>query len=223
MARLTTSAPAVRARAARGVAGARRRDPPLPGAPAVRPLRIGGRGARRARPRPPRPHRRDPAPGRRPRPRPTGARRGARDAAAPAHTGPTHPQPLPAPVAAAHARRRRRRRLTWLWVLLVVLLAIAGGVAAFVLVNDSSGSGDGGSNGAPRPPSATHRDRQPAHVLRSRSGDGTRRAPSSSTSRSTANADHGVVHRAVRPVPRRPEDRRRPRTVARPRLRRVAR
>jgi serine/threonine-protein kinase len=69
-----------------------------------------------------------------------------------APTGPTHPQPVPAPTSPAP--RRRKRRLTWLWVLLVALLAIGGGVAAFLLVNDSSSSGNGGSNGTAEQPSA---------------------------------------------------------------------
>jgi serine/threonine-protein kinase len=87
---------------------------------------------------------------------PAGAGAGARAGTAqpPAHTGPTHPQPLPAPVATTPTRRRRRRRFTWLWVLLVVLLAIAGGVAAFLLVNDSSGSSGANDNGAAAAPSA---------------------------------------------------------------------
>jgi hypothetical protein len=68
-------------------------------------------------------------------------------------TGPTHPQPVPVPLAPAPAPRRRRR-LTWLWVLLVILVAIGGGVAAFVLVNDRSGSGSGNGNGASSSPSA---------------------------------------------------------------------
>ena len=85
---------------------------------------------------------------------PAAAGGGAAGAALPAaHTGPTHPQPLPAPVATVPARRRRRR-FTWLWVLLVVLVAIAGGVAAFLLVNDSSGSSGGNGNGAAAAPSA---------------------------------------------------------------------
>jgi serine/threonine-protein kinase len=70
-----------------------------------------------------------------------------------APTGPTHPQPVPVPVT--RVPRRRRRRMTWLWVLLVMLLAIGGGVAAFLLVNDSSSSGNGG-NGASAQPSAVN-------------------------------------------------------------------
>jgi serine/threonine-protein kinase len=69
-----------------------------------------------------------------------------------APTGPTHPQPVPAPLAPAP--RRRRRRWTWLWVLLVVLLAIGGGVAAFLLVSDGSSSGKGSGDGASSGPSA---------------------------------------------------------------------
>jgi serine/threonine-protein kinase len=85
---------------------------------------------------------------------PAAAGGGAAGAALPpAHTGPTHPQPLPVPVATTPTRRRRRR-FTWLWVLLVVLVAIAGGVAAFLLVNDSSGSSGGNGNGASAAPSA---------------------------------------------------------------------
>jgi serine/threonine-protein kinase len=70
-----------------------------------------------------------------------------------APTGPTHPQPVPVP--RAPVPRRRRRRLTWLWVLLVVLLAIAGGVAAFLIVSESSGSENGNGNGAAAAPAAT--------------------------------------------------------------------
>ena len=70
-----------------------------------------------------------------------------------APTGPTHPQPVPVPLAPTP--RRKRRRLTWLWVLLVVLLAIGGGVAAFLLVNDSSSSGKGSNTGAASEPPAT--------------------------------------------------------------------
>jgi serine/threonine-protein kinase len=69
-------------------------------------------------------------------------------------TGPTHPQPVPVPPAPTP--RRRRRRLTWLWVLLVVLLAIGGGVAAFLIVNDNSGSNGNSGNGASTNPSATN-------------------------------------------------------------------
>ncbi len=71
-----------------------------------------------------------------------------------APTGPTHPQPVPVPLAPTP--RRKRRRLTWLWVLLVVLVAIGGGVAAFLLVNDSSGSGNSSGNGAGSAPPAAN-------------------------------------------------------------------
>ena len=66
-------------------------------------------------------------------------------------TGPiTSPHPIPAP-APAPVARRRRSSLTWLWVLLVTLLAIGGGVAAFLLVNDSSGSGSRSSSSSTAP------------------------------------------------------------------------
>ncbi len=58
--------------------------------------------------------------------------------AAPALTRPAAPAPRPA--------RRRRRRLGWLWFVLVLIVAVAGGVAAYLLVSDSS-SNPGNSNG----------------------------------------------------------------------------
>jgi serine/threonine-protein kinase len=78
--------------------------------------------------------------------------RRATDAGAP--TGPTRPQPVPVPTFPAP--RRRRRRLAWLWALLVVLLAIGGGIAAFLIVNDSSGNGSGSGAGAAPPPAAAN-------------------------------------------------------------------
>ena len=87
-------------------------------------------------------------------PAPVGpARPAPRPASAPAPTGPTSPQPVPTTPRAAP--RRRRRRLGWLWALLVVLVAIAGGVLAYVLVSDggSSSGADGGTGAAP--PTAT--------------------------------------------------------------------
>jgi eukaryotic-like serine/threonine-protein kinase len=78
------------------------------------------------------------------------------------------PKPAPVPVAApptvaappvvhapaAAGRPRRRRR--WLWVLLVLVVAIAGGVAAFLLVHDSSsGKGGGAASAAPPADQAT--------------------------------------------------------------------
>lgn len=70
-------------------------------------------------------------------------------------TAPTHPQPIPAP-GPGPARRRRKRRFTALWVLLVVLIALAGGVAAYLLVSDNAGSKSGKLNsGASSAPSAT--------------------------------------------------------------------
>ena len=112
-----------------------------------------------------------------------GAVAGAGTAQPPAHTGPTHPQPLPAPVATAPTRRRRRRRLTWLWVLLVVLVAIAGGVAAFLLVNDSSGSGSGGGNERRRGPVGDERDHH--------------RGPRRSTRSATARESPDLVGNAI--------------------------
>ncbi len=70
-----------------------------------------------------------------------------------APTGPTQPQP--APVDLAPVRRRRRR--TWLWVILVLIVAVAGGVAAYLIVsNDSSGgNGSAGASGTSVVPPAT--------------------------------------------------------------------
>jgi eukaryotic-like serine/threonine-protein kinase len=77
----------------------------------------------------------------------------ARPAPPPAHTGPTSPQPVPVPPPAPPSRRRRR--LGWLWALLVVLVAIAGGVLAYVLVSDGgSSTGARGGTGA-APPAAS--------------------------------------------------------------------
>ncbi len=74
-------------------------------------------------------------------------------AAPPANTGPTSPQPVPAALRAAPVRRKRR--LTWLWVLLVLIVAVAGGVLAYLLVNDSGSSGSNGkANAASSAPSA---------------------------------------------------------------------
>ncbi len=72
---------------------------------------------------------------------------------------PTHPQPLPGPVATAPTRRRSASALhPWLWVLLVVLLAIGGGVAA-IRPGERQLRGPawvtGGSKGAAAAPSAT--------------------------------------------------------------------
>ncbi|HEX4531763.1 MAG TPA: protein kinase [Acidimicrobiia bacterium] len=87
-------------------------------------------------------------------PAPVGpARPAPRPAPPPAHTGPTSPQPVPLPPPAAPPRRRRR--LGWLWALLVVLVAIGGGVLAYVLVSDG-GSSTGANGGAgPAPPAAS--------------------------------------------------------------------
>jgi tRNA A-37 threonylcarbamoyl transferase component Bud32 len=87
-----------------------------------------------------------------------------------APTGPTHPQPVPVPVAPAP--RRTRRRLTWLWVLLVVLLAIGGGVAAFLLVNDTSSSGTGSGKGAAAQPPAVNATITDATAFDPLPGDG---------------------------------------------------
>ncbi len=93
-----------------------------------------------------------------PAPRPAAPRRAARRPPAPpasgAPSGPTRPQPVAVPTAPAP--RRRRRRLRWLWVLLVVLLAIGGGVAAFLLVSDNSGTGSGSGNGGSAATSAAN-------------------------------------------------------------------
>jgi serine/threonine-protein kinase len=84
-------------------------------------------------------------------------------------TGPTSPQPLPAPVPLQPAPRRRRR-YTWLWALLVVLLAIGGGVAAFLLVRDGNSNGDnGGAAAVPSAKTATITSAVPFDPL----GDGT--------------------------------------------------
>jgi len=65
-------------------------------------------------------------------------------------TGPTTPQPVPVTTAAP----RRRARGTWLWLILVLVVAVAGGVLAFLLVSGSSGSRSSSSNGASSLPSA---------------------------------------------------------------------
>jgi serine/threonine-protein kinase len=68
----------------------------------------------------------------------------------------TTPQPIPvSTLAPAPAPRRRKQGLTWLWVLLVVLLAIGGGVAAFLIVSDGSGSGSKSDGGSSAPSAAT--------------------------------------------------------------------
>jgi hypothetical protein len=77
-----------------------------------------------------------------------------RPASPPAHTGPTSPQPVP-PTPRAAPPRRRRRRLGWLWVLLVLLIAIGGGVLAYVLVSDSGTSGGAQGGAATTAPDAT--------------------------------------------------------------------
>ncbi len=65
MARLTTTAPAVRAERPEVSQALDDVDPPLPRPPAIGPVRVCGRSARRARPRPARSHRGDPTAGRR--------------------------------------------------------------------------------------------------------------------------------------------------------------
>jgi serine/threonine-protein kinase len=68
-----------------------------------------------------------------------------------ANSGPvTSPQPIPVSTLAP-APRRRRRSLTWLWVLLVALIAIGGGVAAFLIVSDGSSSGSKAGSGTTAP------------------------------------------------------------------------
>jgi serine/threonine-protein kinase len=85
---------------------------------------------------------------------PPASRPAPRPASPPAHSGPTSPQPVPLP--APTPVRRRRRRLGWLWALLVVLVAIAGGVLAYVLVSDSGSSGGAkGTTGAAPPAAST--------------------------------------------------------------------
>ncbi len=69
----------------------------------------------------------------------------------PANTGPTHPQPVPAPRAAP---AKRRRRLGWLWILLVLIVAVAGGVLAYLLVSDDSSSPKTSTTNASAFPSA---------------------------------------------------------------------
>ena len=154
MARLTTSAPAVRVERPEVPQAARRRRSTAasPGSPTAR---FGSAAAvRDALDR----ARLDPT-GSLPQPvAPTGV--GARPAPSPgpasppAHTGPTSPQPVPAPPPAP-APRRRRRRLGWLWALLVLLVAIAGGVLAYVLVSDGSSSGGGNGGAGAAPPTAS--------------------------------------------------------------------
>ncbi len=72
----------------------------------------------------------------------------------PAHTGPTAPVPRtgsgPQPV------RRRRRRFGWLWIPLVLIVAVAGGVLAYLLVIDNGTGGSSSSSGASTAPSASN-------------------------------------------------------------------
>jgi tRNA A-37 threonylcarbamoyl transferase component Bud32 len=69
-----------------------------------------------------------------------------------APVAPVAPVARSQPAAAAQPAPRRRRR-TWWWVLLVLVVAVVGGVAAFLLVSDSS---SGKSTGASSAPAAGH-------------------------------------------------------------------
>jgi eukaryotic-like serine/threonine-protein kinase len=71
----------------------------------------------------------------------------------PAATRPTTPAPRPAPKAPP--ARRRKRRLGWLWFLLVLIVAVAGGVIAYVLVSDSSSPNTSGAGVSSVPTAAT--------------------------------------------------------------------
>ena len=84
-----------------------------------------------------------------PRPVAPAARIAPAAGAPPADTGPTRLQPAAVPYAAP----RRRRRWTWLWILLVLIVAIAGGVLAYLLVSD---------NGTPRSASQSHASTAPS-------------------------------------------------------------
>ncbi len=72
-------------------------------------------------------------------PRPVAARPTPRPAPAPTRPATASPRP---PRAATPARRKRR--LGWLWFVLVVIVAVAAGVGAYLLVRDT---GTGSSNG----------------------------------------------------------------------------
>jgi serine/threonine protein kinase len=74
------------------------------------------------------------------------ARPAARPPASSAPTAPTAAQPAPAPRPVP--RKKRRRRGTWLWILLVLIVAVAGGVLAYILVSGDSSPGSGGSPNA---------------------------------------------------------------------------
>ena len=139
-----------------------------------------------------------------------------RPAAPPAHTGPTSPQPVPAPPPAP-APRRRRRRLGWLWALLVLLVAIAGGVLAYVLVSDGSSSNGANGGAGAAPPTASKVVLTPTAF--DPLGDGTEN-PGAVQQRRRRRPDHELVDRAVRQLPRRRQERRGTRVRARRRRRR---
>ena len=116
----------------------------------------------------------------------------------PANTGPTHPQPVPAPRAAPAKRRRRRG---WLWILLVLVVAVAGGVLAYLLVSDDGSSPKTSTTNASAVPSA--RDATPSPSAFDPLGDDEEGSDTVLASH-RRRSDHQLVDRAVRkPVPRR--------------------
>jgi serine/threonine protein kinase len=84
-----------------------------------------------------------------PRPILPASRTAAGAGAPPVDTGPTRPQP----VAVSYAAPRRRHPWAWLWIVLVLIVAIAGGVLAYLLVVD---------NGTPRSSSPSHASTTPS-------------------------------------------------------------
>ena len=198
-------------RAARGVAGARRRDPPLPRPAAVGPVRVRGGGARRPRPRAPRPHRRDPAPGRRPRSAaaaaaPASRRHAAAGSAAP--TGPTHPQPVPVPRAAPRAAAPAARRGSGCCSWSCSRSAAASPRSSSVQRQLELGQRRQQRRGA----GAAGHERDDHRGDRLRPARATApKATSSPATPSTATPTTALDHRAVRQLPRRREERRRPR------------
>jgi len=71
-------------------------------------------------------------------------------------TPPTHTTPAAPAPRSTHPPRRRKRRWGWLWFLLVMIVAVAGGVVAYLLVSDSpqnTRSSGGGAAAAAAPAS----------------------------------------------------------------------
>jgi serine/threonine-protein kinase len=85
-------------------------------------------------------------------PRPGSAPAAVSPPRVPAPPAPTAPQPQPLAPEPGPVRRRRRRG--WLWILLVLVVAIAAGVGAFLLVNDNSSGKHGPSATSSAPPAS---------------------------------------------------------------------